>query len=224
MILSNEDSTTELKNNLEIFKDVFEKANPEKLYELFYELTNYFNDVIEKIGYISQTSQAALAENVTIKNALVYVGEWLDNATNVLGEIRDNSNEILNNSRTAQTEVASPSAPANNTAEIQALLNAIVALKTDVTEKISSAYNNIATQQQTVQNRLINVEQNVANIAAQQQNVQSRLAVIEEKLDKLLTEKAAPRGLTPAQSKNIDAKFIALEEALSKISDSIAKE
>ncbi len=95
LILSNEDSTLELKNNLEIFKEVFDKANPEKLYDLFYELTHYFNDVTEKINEVLLTTKASHTEAVTIKNALVYVGEWLDNATNVLEELRTNSAELL---------------------------------------------------------------------------------------------------------------------------------
>ena len=95
LILSSEDSSLELKNNLEIFREVFDKANPEKLYELFYELTHYFNDVTEKINELSMTTKASHTEAVTIKNALVYVGEWLDNATNVLEELRENSAETL---------------------------------------------------------------------------------------------------------------------------------
>lgn len=96
LLLSNEDSTLELKNNLEIFKEVFDKANPEKLYDLFYELTHYFNDVNEKVNEVILTSKASHTEAVTIKNALVYVGEWLDNATTVLEELRANSAAALN--------------------------------------------------------------------------------------------------------------------------------
>ena len=101
LLLTNEDSTTELKNNLELFKEVFDKANPEKIYELFYELTHYFNDVNERINEVSQTARASHAEAVTIKNALIHVGEWLDGASSVLEEIRSNTtaggNSNINN-------------------------------------------------------------------------------------------------------------------------------
>ena len=94
LILSSEDSNLELKNNLESFREVFDKANPQKLYELFYELTHYLTEINEKLNSVTQTSKASHTEAVTIKNALVYVGEWLDNATNVLEEIRSNTNNV----------------------------------------------------------------------------------------------------------------------------------
>ncbi len=97
LLLSNEDSNTELKNNLEIFKEVFDRANPEKLYELFYELTHYFNEVNEKINDLSSATEKSYSETIMIKNALVYVGEWLDNATAVLEEMRSNTYELLGN-------------------------------------------------------------------------------------------------------------------------------
>ncbi len=246
LILSNEDSNLELKNNLELFKDVFDKANPEKLYELFYELTAYFNDVIERINVVSQTSQEALTENITIKNALVYVGEWLDNATNVLSEIRDNSTAILSKENNVASQVTSTSGQAPSI-DISSIINSIAALKSSMEGNLSTVYTNISAQQQNsqsrlgsieenmstvlsqvaqpndIQNRLAILEENISIISQKQQELQAGLSLIDEKLEKLLTEKTS-KGLTPSQAKNIDAKFETLQEVLAKISESITKE
>jgi len=155
LLLSNEDSTLELKNNLEIFKDVFEKANPEKLYELFYELTNYFNDVNDKILSLTLTTQNALNETVTIKNALIYVGEWLDKATTVLAEIKDNTEAGTNNNTSAQA----PSSVVIDTSHIEE--NILNVLNKNLETTNANILNTIKTIEDNINNRLNTIENSI---------------------------------------------------------------
>ena len=101
LILSSEDSVNELKNNLLMFRDLCEKVDPQKVYELFYELTQYFNDTNERLSVLNRSLTRSDAETKAIKTALIYVGEWLDNATNVLSSI-DNNVSILVQERNEQ--------------------------------------------------------------------------------------------------------------------------
>ncbi len=95
LILSSEDSVNELKNNLLVFKDLCEKVDPQKVYELFYELTQYFNDTNERLSVLNRNLTTSDTEVRAIKTALIYVGEWLDNATNVLSSIDNNVNTLV---------------------------------------------------------------------------------------------------------------------------------
>ena len=95
LILSSEDSVNELKNNLLMFRDLCEKVDPQKVYELFYELTQYFNDTNERLSTLNRNITVSEAEVKAIKNALIYVGEWLDNATNVLSSIESNVSVLV---------------------------------------------------------------------------------------------------------------------------------
>jgi len=181
LLLSNEDSTLELKNNLELFRDVFEKANPEKLYELFYELTNYFNDVNEKIANVTLTTQASHSECVTIKNALVYVGEWLDNATNVLGEIRDNTNTIIANNSGVQAPVAQVNP--NASYDMQIALNKIQTFEFETKQRLDAIEASIKEKEDSIQKNFLILDKNI-----QQRNAatQAKLAEIEFKMDEIL--------------------------------------
>lgn len=95
LILSSEDSVNELKNNLLMFRDLCEKVDPQKVYELFYELTQYFNDTNERLSVLNRNLTISESEVKSIKTALIYVGEWLDNATNVLGSIENNVSVLV---------------------------------------------------------------------------------------------------------------------------------
>ncbi len=147
LILSNEDSTIELKNNLEIFKEVFDKANPEKLYELFYELTHYLNEINEKISEGNQSSKAVHAEASTIKNALIYVGEWLDNATTVLEELRANSEELLNKRK-----------------EIEKTETEIEGLKKSINNDVTNIFARLKIYEEETQKRLDKIEEKIDKI------------------------------------------------------------
>lgn len=190
LLLSNEDSTLELKNNLELFKDVFEKANPEKLYELFYELTNYFNDVNEKIANVTLTAQASHSECVTIKNALVYVGEWLDNATNVLAEIRDNTNTIIANGTDAPTPVAQSGA--NSGQDLQFALSKIQAFEIETKQRLDAIENAIKEKEENIQKNFLILD---TNIQKRNAATQAKLAEIEFKMDTIIN---ALSNLQPA--------------------------
>ena len=207
LLLSNEDSNLELKNNLEIFKEVFDKANPEKLYELFYELTHYFNDINEKIAEVTAVTRASHSEAVTIKNALVYVGEWLDNATNVLEEIRANSSEILAKSKTPMSTPA----------------------PMPMAQPMPAPTINIATEVQTIIQSFNTVSTNLMNrIKIYEDTTTARLDSIEAKLDKLIEaqENTKAPSTRPVTTKlnSLDKKFEKLEETLATLSEKLMKE
>ena len=149
LILSSEDSNLELKNNLESFKEVFDKANPEKLYELFYELTHYLTEINEKLNNVTQTSKASHTEAVTIKNALVYVGEWLDNATNVLEEIRTN---------TAHVSVEQPN--------FDGITKKIDGIKKEVEKETSAILTQLQAYENNTQRRLDLIEEKLDRLIA----------------------------------------------------------
>ena len=219
LLLSNEDSNLELKNNLELFKEVFDKANPEKIYELFYELTHYFNDVTARINEVATTTKASHTESVTIKNALVYVGEWLDNATNVLEEMRAGINEL-------KTRGTAPTVQQGNNAE---LLHGIEELKAGVIHLI----NNNQPQGSIDTDEIKQLsEENIANICTRinelEANTQTRLENIESQLAELLEAKANEKEpsmrTTNAHLKSIDKKFEEMQEILAQLVDRVVKE
>ena len=212
LLLSNEDSNIELKNNLELFKEVFDKANPEKIYELFYELTHYFNDVTERINDVTSTTKASHTEAVTIKNALVYVGEWLDNATNVLEEMRTGINEL-------KTKEFTPQTVQNNNNDI---VQSIEELKTGIVHiinKIPSTSDGIKSEEikKITEDSIGNIYTRLNELEA---NTQARLDVIENKLAEIL--EAKPKETTSRTAtthlKNIDKKFEEMQETLSRLS------
>lgn len=206
LLLSNEDSNLELKNNLELFKEVFDKANPEKIYELFYELTHYFNDVTERINDVTSTTRASHTEAVTIKNALVYVGEWLDNATNVLEEMRTGINEL-------KGKESSPTTQGNNSD----VLKGIEELKAGVVHLINQPSSTGGVDSEEI-------KQIYAKLNELESNTQARLDVIEDKLTMLLAAKEPSSRTMSTHLKNIDKKFEEMEGILSLIAERLPKE
>lgn len=186
LLLTNEDSTIELKNNLELFKEVCDKANPEKIYELFYELTHYFNDVTAKMEDVTAITRASHNEAVTIKNALVYVGEWLDNATGVLEEMRTGIQEIA-----VREQVVAQSEPP---------VVDLSALQQPLEENFAAIYARINTLETDMQKRLDDIDakiENLLNVVVESKessvkamnpfmrNIDKRFTAIEEVLEHL---------------------------------------
>ncbi len=228
LLLSNEDSNIELKNNLELFKEVFDKANPEKIYELFYELTHYFNDVTERINEVTATTRASHTEAVTIKNALVYVGEWLDNATNVLEEIRTGITALVNNGASLQKQEVAP--PADNTEVLQAIAELkqgliVIANRQQELSAAPTAGADITDIREALNENLTNV---YARLNMLEESTQSRLNEIDNKINELLNAstqtKESSSRTTNTHLKNIDKKFDEMEEVLARLSEKLMKE
>ena len=218
LILSNEDSNIELKNNLELFKEVFEKANPEKIYELFYELTHYFNDVTEKINEVTLTAKASHTETVTIKNALIHVGEWLDTATGVLEEMRAGISSLLGGKTPAIQPIQSN----------DYVLDAIEELREGLV-----AYTNklaIPPSQGDEDTRQF-LEESLSNVYKRVNIMEERINARIDKIDGGIAEliaatssKEPPSRTTSSHLKNIDKKLEELENVLAQLSEKVLKE
>ncbi|MDD3593257.1 MAG: hypothetical protein PHX18_01365 [Candidatus Gastranaerophilales bacterium] len=200
LILSSEDSTNELKSNLQIFKEIVDKSNPEKLYGLFYEYSHYFGDINQTLSDISLSVLETQNDIASVKNALTYVGEWLDSAGTTLREIKE------------KPDVA-PNIQVDNT---------------DVKQSLSDLAARMSLFEQKIEMKMAAIEEKADKLLnTETPNSNEELVESVKKLitiSKLKDKIAKPDNGLIARIESLDERFATMEAVLLKLNDMLIED
>mgnify|MGYP002623935657 CR=1 FL=1 len=204
-ITSSVDSLTqeemkELKSELSALKEQtqFLIATSDKSYNALNNGIVGFEEIINdgisgKVDTVTKMLEKSADSDKVIKQALIYMGEWIDSASESINKISVNSDEIGEISDTLDT------------------------LKESIKADISAAIEN---KFETWHNQLYNMEKQFANVERLEQqldNQQSRIDRMEANIDKLLSI------VENLEDSTVTRKIDKIEKQISKLSSNIDK-
>ena len=176
LILTSDEINKTLKSNIEVFSSListFERQSKE-----FYN-SAFVNNLDIKIDNISQTTSSLVQSENVLNEAFMYLGEWIDSASESFEDIKDDVSNIKD-TMNAENE--------NVSGRIEALeskLDKIIAQKND-TKELKSLVEYIASQVSVTNEKIIENEklnQRIANMEKQLKKIETNIAVITEYLD-----------------------------------------
>jgi len=198
-----QDEMKELKSEISNLKEQTEFliANSDRSYnalntgiEGFEEIIN--DNITGKVDQLSKMLESSAQSDKVIKQALIYIGEWIDSATSSINKISANSDEI---------------------SRINEVLSGIEELKSSVNSQINDTieekFNLWNAQIKSLEKQFAKVE----NLETQLVNQQERIDRLEMNIDKLLSivENLDDPGITRKMDK--------IEKQLSKLGTNVEK-
>lgn len=198
-----QDEMKELKSEISNLKEQTEFliANSDRSYNALNNGIEGFGEIINdnitgKVDQLSEMLESSAQSDKVIRQALIYIGEWIDSATTSINKISANSDEI---------------------SRINEVLNGIEDLKTSVNTQINDAIEEKFilwnTQIKSLEKQFTKVE----NLETQLVNQQERIDRLEMNIDKLLSivENLDDPGITRKMDK--------IEKQLSKLGTNVEK-
>lgn len=180
-----QDEMKELKTEISNLKEQTEFliANSDRSYNALNTCIDGFGEIVDdsiigKVEHLSKMLENSAQSDNMIKQALIYMGEWIDSATSSINKISANSDEIT---------------------RINEVLNGIEYLKTSVDTQIEKKFEFLNSQIKSLESQFIKVE----NLETQLVNQQERIDRLEMNIDKLLSivENLEDPGITRKMDK-----------------------
>ena len=198
-----QDEMKELKSEISNLKEQTEFliANSDRSYNALNNGIEGFGEIINdnitgKVDQLSKMLESSAQSDKVVRQALIYMGEWIDSATTSINKISTNSDEI---------------------SRINEVLNGIEDLKTSINAQINEAIEEKFTfwsaQIKSLEKQFTKVE----NLETQLVNQQERIDRLEMNIDKLLSivENLDDPGITRKMDK--------IEKQLSKLGTNVEK-
>ncbi len=187
LIISSDEVNKKLLSNITAFTSLINAF--EKQSKSFYN-SAFLKDIYKKVDVISKGTEALINSNQAVNEAFVYMGEWIDTASDSFDNIQNDITKIKKNLLSSDENISDKFENAINSInqrldEQENKINQIIAQQAE-TQEIKSLLEYVASQVSVTNEKIIENEQltqKILSMEKQLKKIEKNIAIITEYID-----------------------------------------